>query len=1230
MKDSTGSNYMLAGAQDNGTHQFTTAGVNATTEVTGGDGGFCFIDQDDPTYQITSYVRNNWRRSTNGGTSFSNISSESTGRFINPADYDDDADILYAADDADKLYRISGVSGSLTTTAITVGGSALGGVQASHIRCSPYTSNTLFVGNGSGGIFKVTNANGTATSTNIDASGDLPSGYISCIEVGTSENQLLVTFSNYGTSSVWQTLDGGANWVNKEGNLPDMPVRWALYNPNDSNQVMLATEVGVWTTDDISASSVDWDPSNNGLANVRCDMLQIRSSDYHVAVGTHGRGVYTSDVFASDVVKAGFYPNVTELCAGQTTKLNNTSTGNVYSRKWTITPNTFNYMNGTDSSSINPELQFNASGQYNIKLYCQDSLASEIDSLSILNAITINEAFNYKNWMLNFDTMTIAPTMQIDSIWTIQNSTNYLWAIDSNGTATAGTGPAADYSGSGKYLYAEASSPAASGDRTYLESRCIVMPDTGYFKMAYHMYGTDMGDLEIQADTGNGWFSLQKFSGEQHSSDVAPWSTSAINLQIFNNKTARVRVTATRGSSWISDIAIDEMSFYDVPTFCDLIVPASCTPTTVNGSSDDGVYAVRIGATTYTSSGAITDGDYTDRICTDTFSVSDIGFRLFVNAGNSFSNRVRVYIDYNNDGQLDTSSEMVWYSSSLTGYRNDSITIPLSGVVKGTFLRMRIMADDNTVSLNDPCGALDYGESEDFGLKIIESSCSISNFTLGNDRSTCGATLNLDAGDYTAFLWSTGDTSRSTIAASSGSYSVLVTDSNGCTGKDTVEVSLLSVVQVDLGDDTTQCGGSVTLSAGTFSSYVWSTGSTNADITVTSSGTYWVTVTDGAGCSASDTINVILSGVPDAFLGPDKGQCGGTVTLFAGLYNSYSWSSGSVASSILVSTSGKYSVTVTDANGCTGSDSIDIYIYSNPIISLGADTVVCSVGLTLSPGAYLGYVWTTGSAASSIFVTTSGKYGVRVTDANGCTANDEITVTIKSPQNDFLAASQILCEGDILDAGPGSNYIWNTGATTQTVVVNTSSTYVVSKLDANGCAVSDNSVVTVVPIPTANFTYSIYDRTPTTFKTDFTNTSSDQNTVSWDFGNGNVSTANNPTQTFNRGSYQVRLIVVNDCGSDTITKTVAHTLGVENISMAIVNLYPNPTSDILYIQSSGELILDQIQVYDVYGKKVMLIAANNSSAQKQQIDVSDLAVGTYYVEMISGFNKIVKRVVIVR
>ena len=81
--------------------------------------------------------------------------------------------------------------------------------------------------------------------------------------------------------------------------LPDMPVRWALYNPNNREEVILATEVGVWSTTSFSSDSPEWAASNSGLANVRTDMLQIRSSDNFVIAATHGRGLFSTAGFTA-------------------------------------------------------------------------------------------------------------------------------------------------------------------------------------------------------------------------------------------------------------------------------------------------------------------------------------------------------------------------------------------------------------------------------------------------------------------------------------------------------------------------------------------------------------------------------------------------------------------------------------------------------------------------------------------------------------------------------------------------------------------------------------------------------------------------------------------------------------------------------------------------------------------------------------------------------------------
>jgi len=100
--------------------------------------------------------------------------------------------------------------------------------------------------------------------------------------------------TNYGIESVWQSYNAGNSWTNISGNLPDMPIRWAIYNPNNKNNIMLATETGIWTTNNANESNVTWIVQNSGLANVRIDMLDIRKTDNLVLAGTHGRTMYTT------------------------------------------------------------------------------------------------------------------------------------------------------------------------------------------------------------------------------------------------------------------------------------------------------------------------------------------------------------------------------------------------------------------------------------------------------------------------------------------------------------------------------------------------------------------------------------------------------------------------------------------------------------------------------------------------------------------------------------------------------------------------------------------------------------------------------------------------------------------------------------------------------------------------------------------------------------------------
>jgi hypothetical protein len=312
----SGSNYMLAGAQDNGTHKFSTSAINSVTSATGGDGGFCFISQSNANYQITSFTASAYNRSTNGGTSWSTVVNSTSGRFINPADLGPN-DILYFGNSDGAYGNYDVVAGG--TNIITISGITLTSLQASAIKADPNTNNIIYIGfstseSASSNIIpklvKVTNANGSSggppasrpTATEITLPSMVAGTYISSIDIETgNSNHMLLTISNYGVTSVYESTDAGVNWTAIEGNLPDMPVRWGVFVPasfnlngNGVGGIMLATELGVWTTTTTNGALTNWVSNNSGLANVRTDMIKSRSSDKLIAVATHGRGLFTT------------------------------------------------------------------------------------------------------------------------------------------------------------------------------------------------------------------------------------------------------------------------------------------------------------------------------------------------------------------------------------------------------------------------------------------------------------------------------------------------------------------------------------------------------------------------------------------------------------------------------------------------------------------------------------------------------------------------------------------------------------------------------------------------------------------------------------------------------------------------------------------------------------------------------------------------------------------------
>lgn len=222
------------------------------------------------------------------------------------------------------------------------------------------------------------------------------------------------------------------------------------------------------------------------------------------------------------------------------------------------------------------------------------------------------------------------------------------------------------------------------------------------------------------------------------------------------------------------------------------------------------------------------------------------------------------------------------------------------------------------------------------------------------DATQCDGTVTLDAGSgFSSYVWDgiTGD--QYNTVSSTGTYSVIVTNSIGCTATDEILVSISPLPTVSLGDDVVQCGGSVTLDAGAgFTSYLWNGATGSRYRTANTTGNYEVIVSNNIGCTASDVIHVTINPVPDlSFVVVPESYAGAadasiTMTIAGGTAPyTINWFNDTHGYFVQNLSAGYYAVEVVDYNGCSVSrtvnitvangiianNNIEIEIYPNPV-----------------------------------------------------------------------------------------------------------------------------------------------------------------------------------------------------------------------------------------------------------------------------------------------------------
>ena len=1156
-------NKIISGHQDNGTN-LLNAGTWA--QIYGGDGMDCFIDRTNNNTLFGSYVYGDYYRSTNNGASWTTITTGLPGGTWLSAWHQDPvtATTLYAGGRA-ALYRSTN-SGTNWSALGTPSGSG----SIIEFAIAPSNNQTIYAVK-SNAISRSTN--GGTSWTNI--TGTLPVGSAALTNVAVSNtdpNKVWVTFSGYSSGNkVFASTNGGTTWTNISAGLPNLPCNTIVFeNGSTEDPVYVGTDVGVYYRDNTQAT---WTSFFSGLPRCAVRDLEIYYPTGRIRAATFGRGTWESDLHTNgnDPPIAQFSANQV-VCANSTVTFTDLSVGTPTSWTWS-------FPGGVPSSATGQgphTVTYNTPGVYDASLVAGNAFGSDTELKTAY--ITVNSATAGPLPVTEGFTATTFPPTN----WALNNlGIPYTWER----TTTAGFG-----STQSMFFNNYSNDDRGANDEVILPAKSFMGLSAAQltFDVAYAPYnGTYYDGLEVLVSTDCGATFTQVYFKENTVLATDPanasalyvpgtWRNELVNLNAYignPNVLVKFRNIAGYGQGlYIDNVNLTGTS---TPTAIFSASPSNaCTGQTVtftdaSSSATSWSWNFGVGASPATATGA---GPHTVTYA----SAGTKNITLTINGGASSTNQSVTITAPPVAGTLSGTQNVcagstTTFSSTQSGgawsSSNGAIATvnPTTGVVTGVAAGTATMT--YTVTGSGGC-------SNATATRTVTVTAPPVAGTLSGTQVVCVGLTTTFASTQSGGTWSSSNAGIASVnpsngvvtgvAAGTATMTYTVTGTGGCsnaTATRTVTVNATPSIAAGTVSNPSACAtpnGSIQVTGSATGTVSWTGSASGSSGTVTlpyvitglPAGSYTVTFVNASSCN-SNTLNINLvdptpPAAPTISAGGATTFCaGGSVTLTSSQATGNVWSTGATTQSIVVSSSGVYSVTYTNGAGCASTSSGTTVTVNaapaTPVISPNGATTFCAGGsVDLTSSSVTGNLWSNSATTATITVTTSGTYSVTVTDGNGCSSTSLGTnVTVNAlPTAPTISASGpvAFCTGDsvVLTSSQTSNNDWSTGATTQAITVNTSGNYAVQYTDANGCsAISAITAVTVNAIPASP---TITANGPTTFcagqSVGLTSSSATGN--AWSNG-GTTQTITVTTA----GTYTVTMTDANGCSATSSPTTIS-------------------------------------------------------------------------------------------